>query len=89
LNKIKEEYELCINKSNEYKKGVDSVSNLLGLKGKYKLISDHCPAYFIGNYNQANMIFFGLNPILSHTNLPNLFRISFHLPEHFVTPVLL
>jgi hypothetical protein len=70
LNKIKEEYELCINKPHEYKERVDSVSHLLGLKGKYKLFSEHCPVYFVGNYNQANIIFFGLNPGHSDTNSP-------------------
>lgn len=70
MNKVKEEYDLCINKPHDYKKRVDSVSNLLGLKGKYKLISDHCSAYVIGNYKQANIIFFGLNPGHSDTNSP-------------------
>lgn len=70
LNKIKEEYELYINQPHEYKKRVDSVSNLLGLKGKYELISDHCPFYVVGNYNQANIVFFGLNPGHSDTNSP-------------------
>jgi hypothetical protein len=70
LDKIKEEYELCVNKPQEYKERVDSVSNLLGLKGKYKLISDHCPAYIVGNYNQANVVFFGLNPGHSDANSP-------------------
>lgn len=70
MNKIKEEYELCINKPQEYKERVDSVSNLLGLEGKYELISEHCPVYLVGNYNQANIIFFGLNPGHSDTNSP-------------------
>ncbi|WP_458744680.1 hypothetical protein [Candidatus Nitrosocosmicus sp. T] len=70
LNKIKEEYELCVNKPQEYKKRVDSISNLLGLRGKYELISDHCPVYFVGNYSQSNIIFFGLNPGHSDVNSP-------------------
>lgn len=70
MDKIKEEYELCINNPQEYKKRVDAVSNLLGLKGKYKLISDHCPAYIIGNYSQSNIVFFGLNPGHSDANSP-------------------
>jgi len=70
LNKIKEEYELCINRPQEYQKTVDSVSSLLGLKNKYKLISDHCPVYFVGNYSQSNLVFFGLNPGHSEVNSP-------------------
>lgn len=46
MEKIKHGYELCINGPSKYKEKVDSIFSLLELKGKYKLISEHCPVYF-------------------------------------------
>lgn len=70
LEKIKQEYELCIDYPNKYKNKVDSVSDLLGLKGKYRLISEHCPVYFVGKYNKSPIILYGLNPGHSDLNSP-------------------
>jgi hypothetical protein len=70
LENIRQDYELCINNSEEYIKKVDSISTLLGLKGKYRLISDTCPVYLVGKYNVTPFIFFGINPGHSDTNSP-------------------
>lgn len=70
LEKIRQEYDLCITKPEDYKEKVDSVSDLLGLKGKYRLISEHCPVYFVGKYDKSPIIIFGLNPGHSETNSP-------------------
>jgi hypothetical protein len=68
LDIIRQEYELCINSPVDFKKKVNSVSNLLALKGKHKLISDTCPVYMFGKYNITPFIFFGINPGHSDAN---------------------
>lgn len=71
LDKIKEEYELCINYPHEYKEKVDSISTLLRLNGKNMLLSDICPVYIVGRYQTSPFISFGINPGYSDVNNPS------------------
>jgi hypothetical protein len=70
LDKIKQEYDLCIAKPEEYKEKVDSISNLLCLTGKNRLMVDNCPVYIVGKYNISPYISFGINPGYSDINNP-------------------
>lgn len=67
---IKREYELCIFNPSDYNKRVELISNLLGQKGKNKLISETCPVFIVGKYNITPFVFFGINPGHSDTNSP-------------------
>ncbi len=58
---IKADYALCTNQPLEYKKKVDGISDLLGLKGKNRLKNDNCAAYIIGRPD-AKFVLFSLNP---------------------------
>ena len=49
-----------INQKNTNKESMQSRTS--GLKCKNKLISNRCPAYIIGNYNQADVVFFWIKP---------------------------
>jgi hypothetical protein len=69
-DEIKAEYYLCINKSEDYRKKVDAISDLFHLtiaKGN-RLKSSDCPVYVVGHSNEYIMI--GLNPGYSSINNP-------------------
>ena len=71
MDEIKKEYDLCIQQPFEYKKKVNSISNLLLLKGNKKLIDTHCPVLIVGNYETAPpIVMFGINPGYSSKNNP-------------------
>jgi hypothetical protein len=70
MNEAREEYELCINQPQLYRNKVDSISNLLRLKGDDRLISDICPVYVVGKYNISPIVMFGINPGYSKINSP-------------------
>ena len=70
INEIKTEYELCIQKPYEYKKKVNSISDLLLLKGSKRLIDTDCPVFIVGNYETAPIVMFGINPGYSSKNNP-------------------
>ena len=70
MNESREEYELCINHPYLYQHKVDSISDLLTLKGKDKLIGDNCPVYVVGKYDTTPIIMFGINPGYSKINNP-------------------
>jgi hypothetical protein len=67
---MKDDYHLCMNKPEEYRKKVDSISDLFGLRGRDKLKNDNCAVYVCGNYSKAPVVTFGLNPGWSATNNP-------------------
>ena len=70
LQEARDEYELCINKPVEYQKKVDSISDMFHLRGKNRLKGDKCPVYFVGKFEEASIVMFGLNPGYSSTNKP-------------------
>ena len=45
MEEIKHEYELCIQKPHKYKRKVNSISDLLLLKGNRRFIDIDCPVY--------------------------------------------
>ena len=61
LDEIKLEYELCINEPNEYKRKVNSISDLFLLKGNKRLIDTDCPVFVVGKYETAPIVKFGIN----------------------------
>ena len=68
LQEANDEYELCIKRLAEYQKKVDSISDMFHLRGKNRLNGDNCPVYFVGKFEEASVIMFGLNPGYSSTN---------------------
>jgi hypothetical protein len=70
MEEIKHEYELCIQKPHEYMKKVNSISDLLLLKGNKRLIDTDCPVYVVGKYKIAPIVMFGINPGYSLENNP-------------------
>jgi len=70
LQEIRNEYQDYALFPVEYKKKVDSISNLFGLKNKNRLKTDYCPLFVIGKYQTAPIIFFGVNPGYSSKNSP-------------------
>ena len=70
LDEIKLEYELCINEPNEYKRKVNSISDLFLLKGNKRLIDTDCPVFVVGKYETAPIVKFGINPGYSSKNNP-------------------
>ena len=70
LQEARDEYELCINRPAEYQKKVESISDMFHLRGKNRLKGDNCPVYFVGKFEGASIIMFGLNPRYASTNNP-------------------
>lgn len=70
LEEMGDDYHLCVNKPEEYRKKVDNISDLFGLRGDDKLKNDNCAVYVCGNYRKAPFVMFGLNPGWSATNIP-------------------
>ena len=70
LQEDRDEYELCIRKPAAYQKKVDSISDMFHSRGKNRLKGDNCPVYFVGKFEEASIIMFGLNPGYSSTNNP-------------------
>ncbi|MGB9169298.1 MAG: hypothetical protein WCB31_10265 [Nitrososphaeraceae archaeon] len=70
MDEIKTEYELCIKEPHEYERKVNSISNLLHLKGNKRLIDTDCPVLIVGNYEIAPIVMFGINPEYSSNNNP-------------------
>jgi hypothetical protein len=67
---MKAEYHLCINRPEEYRKKVDTISDLFHLntaKGN-RLKSNDCPIYIVGHSNEYILV--GLNPGYSAINNP-------------------
>lgn len=64
LNELKNDFILFKTKNSMYRQKVDSISELLQLKGLSQLRSDYLPTYFVGNYIETTpkYILFGLNP---------------------------
>ena len=84
INEIKTEYELCIQKPYEYKKKVNSISDLLLLKGSKRLIDTDCPVFIVGNYETAPIVMFGINPGYSSKNNPKEDREARISWEHYL-----
>ena len=70
MNEIKLEYKLCINEPYEYRKKVNSISDLFLLKGNKRFIDTDCPVFIVGNYETAPIVVFGINPGYSSKNNP-------------------
>jgi hypothetical protein len=70
LEEIEAEYDLCINKPEEYQQKVDRISSLFSLKGKNRLKAEICPVYLFGKYRLTPFVMFGINPGYSQTNSP-------------------
>jgi hypothetical protein len=70
LQEIREEYQLYTYDQLQYKKKVNSVSDMFGLKQKNRLKTDYCAAYVIGRFQFAPIVMFGLNPGYSVRNSP-------------------
>jgi hypothetical protein len=70
LQEVRDEYELCIKRPAEYQKKVDSISDMFHLRGRNRLKGDNCPVYFVGKFEEASIIMFGLNPGYSSKNNP-------------------
>lgn len=70
LQEIRNEYQDYAQFPVEYKKKVDSISNLFGLRHKNRLKADYCPVYVVGKYRTTPVIFFGVNPGYSSKNSP-------------------
>jgi hypothetical protein len=70
FDEIKLDYKLCINESYEYKRKVNSISELLFLKGNKRLIYTDCPVFVVGKYETAPIVKFGINPGYSSKNNP-------------------
>lgn len=84
MDEIKKEYDLCIQQPFEYKKKVNSISNLLLLKGNKKLIDTDCPVFIVGNYETAPIVMFGINPGYSSKNNPTEDREARISWEHYL-----
>jgi hypothetical protein len=70
LKQIRNEYQDYAQFPVEYKKKVDSISNLFGLRNKNRLKTDYFPVFVIGKYQTAPVIYFGINPGYSSKNSP-------------------
>ncbi len=70
LEEMQFEYELCIRNPIEYIKKVNSISDLLLLKGNSRLINTDCPVFVVGKYRSAPIVMFGINPGYSLRNNP-------------------
>ena len=70
LQEVRDEYELCVKRPAEYQKKVDSISDMFHLRGKHRLKGDNLPVYFVGKFEEASIIMFGLNPGNFSTNKP-------------------
>ena len=69
-DEMREEYNLCINEPDKYRKKIDAISDLFHLtiaKGN-RLKSSDCPVYVVGHSNEFIMV--GLNPGYSSINNP-------------------
>jgi hypothetical protein len=84
IDEIKLEYNLCINDPIEYKKKVNSISNLLLLKGNKRLIDTDCPVFIVGKYEIAPIVMFGINPGYSSKNNPTEDREARISWEHYL-----
>jgi len=63
IEDLKNDYLLYTNRPDEYKKKVDSVSELFRFSGSDVLLNDYLPTGFSGNYNRKDMIaILGINP---------------------------
>jgi hypothetical protein len=70
LKEMRNEYQDYTLFPVEYKKKVNSISDMFGLKNKNRLKTDYCPVFVIGKYHTAPIIFFGVNPGYSSKNSP-------------------
>lgn len=70
LQEIQEEYFLYTLDQLQYKKKVNSISDMFGLKQKNRLKADYCAVYVVGRYQSAPIIMFGMNHGYSHRNSP-------------------
>jgi hypothetical protein len=70
LHEARDEYDVYIKRPAEYQIKVDSISDMFHLRGKNRLKGDNCPVYFVGKFEEASIIMFGLNPGYSATNNP-------------------
>jgi hypothetical protein len=70
LQEIREEYQLYTLDQLQYKKKVNSISDMLGLKQKNRLKTDCCAVYVIGRFQFAPIVMFGVNPGYSLRNSP-------------------
>ena len=70
LHEIREEYLLYTLEQFQYKKKVNSISDMFGLTKKNRLKNDYSAVYLIGKYETAPIIFFGVNPGYSKKNSP-------------------
>ncbi|MGI0048323.1 MAG: hypothetical protein ACREAW_02185, partial [Nitrososphaera sp.] len=63
LESLKIDFELFQSNIDEYKRRVDSISDLFSLKFNDRLMSDQSPSGFSGNYDTSNsIVLFSLNP---------------------------
>ena len=70
FDEIKLEYKLCLNEPDKYKRKVNSISDLLLLKGNKRLIDSDFPVFIVANYETAPIVMFGINPGYSSKNNP-------------------
>ncbi len=68
MDEIKTEYDFCIQQPYEYKRKVNSIYDLLLLKGNKRLIDTDCHVFIVGNYEIAPVVMFGINPGYSSKN---------------------
>ena len=92
MEEIKTGYDLCIKEPHEYKRKVNSISDLLLLKGNKRLIDTDCPVFVVGNYEMDPIVMFGINPGYSSKNNPSedreariLGKIIFNFIKIFIT----
>ncbi|HEX2405864.1 MAG TPA: hypothetical protein VHJ38_01545 [Nitrososphaeraceae archaeon] len=62
IEEMQHEYELCIKKPIEYMIKVNSISDLLLLKGNRRLMETDCPVFVVGKHKIAPIVMFGINP---------------------------
>ena len=84
MNEIKLEYKLCINEPYEYRKKVNSISDLFLLKGNKRFIDTDCPVFIVGNYETTPIVMFGINPGYSSKNNPTEDREARISWEHYL-----
>ena len=84
MEEIKTGYDLCIKEPHEYKRKVNSISDLLLLKGNKRLIDTDCPVFVVGNYEMAPIVMFGINPGYSSKNNPSEDREARISWEHYI-----
>lgn len=72
LEEAKQDFDLFHNNHLQYKKKVDDLSVLFGLKNKTKLRSDYLATYLIGDFEDDNYkyVLFGINPGFSEEQNP-------------------